>query len=234
LLTAISSRAADDRPGATLAERWSKVRTKNVHLLVLDTLADWEPGLAIAHINQPAPGLPSRYRVRSVGLNSEPVLTKGGHRILPELTVGELSASDSALLILPGADIWAEQRTDPALEKALAFVKAGVPVAAICGGTLGLARAGLLDARRHTSNAPQFLASTGYAGASHYVNEPVVEDDGVITAPATASLDFAKRLLEKLEVYSAPALDAWYALFRTGKPEHYFAFVEAVRAQASS
>jgi len=205
------------------------VKSKNVHLLVLDTLADWEPGLAIAHLNQPAPGMLSQYRVRSVGLTREPVLTKGGLRILPELTVAELSANDSALLILPGADIWAEPKTDPALEKVTSFVNAGVPIAAICGGTLGLARAGLLDRRRHTSNAPEFLASTGYAGASHYVTAPVVEDDGVITAPATASLEFAKHLLEKLRVYSAAALEAWYALFRTGKPEHYFAFVEALK-----
>lgn len=206
---------------------------RNVHLLVLDTLADWEPGFAIAHINQPAPGVPSQYRVRSVGLSSEPVLTKGGLRILPELTVGELSAADSALLILPGADIWTEKSTDPALAKAIAFVKAGVPVAAICGGTLGLARAGLLDERRHTSNAPEFLSTTGYAGASHYVNEPVVEDNGVITAPATAALEFAKHLLQKLRVYSGPALEAWYALFRTGKPEHYFAFVAALKEQSA-
>ena len=206
---------------------------KDVHLLVLDTLADWEPGLAIAHLNQPAPGIPSRYRVRSVGLSGEPVLTKGGLRILPELTVDQLSPFDSALLILPGADVWAEQWTDPALDKALAFVKAGVPVAAICGATLGLARAGLLDTRRHTSNAAEFLAATGYAGSSFYVNQPVVEDDGVITAPATASLEFATHLLEKLQVFSRPALDAWYALYRTGRPEHYFAFVEAVKKQAA-
>ena len=206
--------------------------TKDVHLLVLDTLADWEPGFAIAHINQPAPGMPSRYRVRTVGLSSEPVLTKGGMRILPDLTVAQLSPAESALLILPGADIWSEPRTDPALKSAAAFVNAGVPVAAICGGTLGLARAGLLDTRRHTSNAPEFLASTGYAGAGHYVNESVVEDRGVITAPATASLEFARHLLEKLRVYAPPALEAWYALFRTGKPEHYFAFVDALKKQA--
>lgn len=206
--------------------------TKDVHLLVLDTLADWEPGFAIAHINQPAPGMPSRYRVRTVGLSSEPVLTKGGMRILPDLTVAQLSPAESALLILPGADIWSEPRTDPALKSAEAFVNAGVPVAAICGGTLGLARAGLLDTRRHTSNAPEFLASTGYAGAGHYVNESVVEDRGVITAPATASLEFARHLLEKLRVYAPPALEAWYALFRTGKPEHYFAFVDALKKQA--
>jgi putative intracellular protease/amidase len=209
------------------------MKTQNVYLFVLDTLADWEPGLTIAHLNEPAPGMPSKYRVRSVGLSRDPVVTKGGLRILPELTVDELSPANSALLLLPGADIWAEPKTDPALDQARKFVKAGVPVAAICGGTLALARAGLLDDRRHTSNAPEFLASTGYAGASHYLNQPVVEDDGVITAPATASLELAKHLLEKLQVFSPAALEAWYALHRTGKPEHYFAFVEAVKKQAA-
>lgn len=209
------------------------MKTRDVYLFVLDTLADWEPGLAIAHLNDPAPGMPSKYRVRSVGLSRDPAVTKGGLHILPELTVDELSPANSALLILPGADIWAEQRTDPALDVALNFVKAGVPVAAICGGTVGLARAGLLDSRHHTSNAPEFLAGTGYAGASYYVSQPVVEDDGVITAPATASLAFAKHLLEKLEVFSPAALEAWHALHRTGKPEYYFAFVEAVKQQAA-
>jgi len=209
------------------------MRTKDVHLLVLDTLADWEPGLTIAHLNDPAPGMSSKYHVRTVGLSREMVVTKGGLRVLPELTLDELSPAHSALLILPGADIWNDSKTDPALSKASAFVKAGVPVAAICGATLGLARAGLLDNRRHTSNAVQFLASTGYAGANHYVNQPVVEDDNVITAPATASLEFAKHILGKLQVFSPPALEAWYALYRTGQPEHYFAFVEAVKKQAA-
>lgn len=209
------------------------MQTKNVHLVVLDTMADWEPGFAIAHINQPAPGMPSRYRVRTAGLSRDSVLTKGGIRILPDLTVDELSPADSALLILPGADTWAQETTDLALDTARRFVKAGVPIAAICGATLGLARAGLLDDRRHTSNAPEFLASTGYGGANNYVSQPVVEDDGVITAPATASLEFAKHLLEKLQVFSSPALEAWYALYRTGKPEHYFAFVEALKEQAA-
>ena len=46
----------------------------------------------------------------------------------------------------------------------------GVPVAAICGATAGLARAGLLDQRNHTSDAAGYLAATGYAGGAHYVD----------------------------------------------------------------
>jgi hypothetical protein len=34
-------------------------------------------------------------------------------------------------------------------------------------------------------------------------------------------------------VFSSPALDAWYVLYQTGKPEHYFAFIEALKHQAA-
>ena len=40
---------------------------EEVHLFVLDTMADWEPGFAIAHINRPMPGISSGFRVRTVG-----------------------------------------------------------------------------------------------------------------------------------------------------------------------
>jgi putative intracellular protease/amidase len=201
---------------------------QTVHLLVLDTLADWEPGFAIAHINRPAPGVESRYAVTTVGLDRRPVRSVGGVSILPELALSDLKPADSAMLILPGADIWADSRTDPALAMARDFVVAGVPVAAICGATFGLARAGLLDERRHTGNDPSFLAGSGYRGGAHYVKEPVVEDRGVITASGTSALEFARLILARLEVFSAKALDAWYGLFKTGDAAYYYAFVEAL------
>jgi putative intracellular protease/amidase len=201
---------------------------QDVHLLVLDTLADWEPGLAIAHVNRPAPGLKPKYRVRAVGLTREPIRTVGGIRITPDLALAEVEPSSSALLLLPGADIWSEPRTDPALDKAKQFVNAGVPVAAICGATLGLARAGLLDTRRHTSNAPEFLAQSGYRGAAHYVDEPAVEDRGVITASAMASLEFARLILARLGVFTEKGLAAWYDLYKTRAPACYFAFMQEV------
>jgi putative intracellular protease/amidase len=207
---------------------------KDVHLLVLDGLADWEPGYAVAHLNRPAPGVFSRYRVRTVGITGDRVRTMGGLTVTPDLTLEALEPARSALLILPGADVWAEPSADPALAKTRDFVAAGVPIAAICGATFGLARAGLLDDRRHTSNDATWLATSGYRGAAHYVNELVVDDRGVITAPAAGALEFARAILARLTVFPAKALEAWYGLYKTGKPEQYFAFVEALehRAQA--
>jgi putative intracellular protease/amidase len=202
--------------------------TQDVHLFVLDTLADWEPGFAVAHINRPAPGMPSPYRVRTVGASRAPVKTLGGITIVPDIVLDELRPEASAMLILPGAEIWSDARMDGALAKARAFVDAGVPVAAICGATFGLARVGLLDERRHTSNDPRFLASSGYRGGALYENEPVVDDGNVITASAMAPLEFAHAILRRLGVFSERALEAWYGLYKTRDPACYFAFVEAV------
>lgn len=201
---------------------------QDVHLFVLDTMADWEAGFAIAHINRPMPGISSGFRVRTVGLDRTPVRTMGGLTIVPDLSLSEVSPSESAMLILPGADLWSDESTEPVLSLAKEFVAAGVPVAAICGATLGLARAGLLDDRLHTSNFPGLLASSGYGGAAHYVQEPAVDDGGVITASFTASLEFAGLILARLDIFSTRALEAWCGLYKTGNPACYVELMEAL------
>jgi putative intracellular protease/amidase len=206
---------------------------REVHLLVLDTLADWEPGYAIAQINRPALPGPPRFRIRTVGFDKTPVRTMGGITILPDTTLSELRPADSGMLILPGSELWTDARTDPALDKARAFVDAGVPVAGICGATFGLARVGLLDDRRHTSNDPGWLAGSGYRGGAHYVKESAVDDRGVITAAVWAGLEFARLILARLEVYPPAALEAWYQLFKTGEAAYYYAFEKALGAGAA-
>ena len=81
------------------------------------------------------------------------------------------------MLILPGAGTWhAADGNGEFARAARACLDAGVPIAAICGGTFGLAREGLLDERPHTSSAPEYLAMTGYRGAAHYRSELAVTD----------------------------------------------------------
>ncbi|MBA2243379.1 MAG: glutamine amidotransferase [Gemmatimonadetes bacterium] len=198
---------------------------QTVHLFVLDTMADWEPGYAIAGINQPTfQARPGRYTVRTVGPTRDPVRTMGGLTIVPDLSLEELTPEESAMLILPGAVAWDEGEHAAAVEKARAFLDAGVPVAAICGATAGLARHGLLDGRPHTSNAPEYLAmAPGYAGQAHYVGEPSVRDGDLITASGTAPVHFARLIFERLEVYAPEVLDAWYALYTTGDASAFYA-----------
>lgn len=198
---------------------------QTVHLFVLDTMADWEAGYAIAGINQPAfQASPGRYAVRTVGPTRDPVRTMGGVTIVPDLSLDELDPRESAMLILPGAATWDEGEHAAAVEKARELLDSGVPVAAICGATAGLARAGVLDARPHTSNAAEYLAMVpGYAGRAHYVAEPAVRDGDLITASGTAPVQFARRIFERLELYAPEVLDAWFALYTTGDASAFYA-----------
>ncbi|WMT85793.1 DJ-1/PfpI family protein [Pelagibacterium sp. 26DY04] len=83
----------------------------------------------------------------------------------------------------------------------------GCVVAGICGGTLALARAGLLDRARHTSNGADYLdAASGYGGAALYVDQPQALRDGpIITAPAPAPASFAMEVLMAAGVESQAA-----------------------------
>jgi putative intracellular protease/amidase len=199
------------------------VIARPVHLYVTDTLADWEPGHAIAHIVKPAwQRTPGRYTVRTVGATGAPVTTMGGVRIVPDATFAAVSPATSAMLILAGAETWddAEAHAE-ALEAARRFLAAGTPVAAICGATYGLAAAGLLDDRAHTSNAAVYLESSGYAAGHLYRDEPAVTDRGLITASGCHPVDFAAHIFAALDVYEPHVLEAWRGLYTTGDPAHF-------------
>jgi putative intracellular protease/amidase len=203
------------------------VHNNVVHLFVFDTMADWEAAFAIAGINNPQFQLaPGRYRVTTVGVSREIVTTIGGVRVQPEMVLSDISPDASAMLILPGGQSWESGSNMEAIDKAREFVVAGVPVAAICAATLALARAGLLDDRQHTSNAPEYLIASGYRGAGHYQHVPARTDGNMITAAGVAPVDFAYEIFKLLNLYSATALEAWYALFKNGDASKYYRMVK--------
>ncbi|MEG8276536.1 DJ-1/PfpI family protein [Streptomyces sp. AHA2] len=189
---------------------------KPVHLAVYDTLADWETGHATAQVAR------AGREIRTVGPSTAPVRSTGGLRIRPDLALREVRPEDSALLILPGADLWdTGDDLAPFARTARAFLDAGVPVAAICGATAGLAREGLLDDRAHTSAVSFYLAATGYAGAGRYVEADAVTDRGLVTAGPTEPVAFAREILRLLGVYEGEVLDAWYRLFHDSDAAAY-------------
>jgi putative intracellular protease/amidase len=185
-----------------------------VHVLVFDGLADWEPGHALAELRRSG-GLP----VRAVGFTADAVTTMGGLRILPELPLEAVRPDEVRLLLLPGGDLWEGDYPRSALEALLGTLAgAGIPIAAICGATLALARAGLLDDRRHTSNDPEYLAqhAPGYRGRRLYVPELAARDRGVITASGLGNVEFAREIFEELGVLSPADRLLWFEMFKHG------------------
>ncbi len=195
-------------------------------------MADWEIGYAVAHINSGDwQSSPDRYLVRTVGETNEPVSTMGGVEVVPDLSVGELAPEGHAMLILPGADVWLYGGNEIFAEKAAEFLGAGVPVAAICGATVGLARIGLLDSRRHTSNAPEVLSMVdSYKGAELYSEELAVSDGDLITASGIAPVEFAREIFARLNLYDSHVLDAWYKLYGNHDLAGYTELVSATQS----
>ncbi|MFF0734163.1 type 1 glutamine amidotransferase family protein [Streptomyces chartreusis] len=192
------------------------MNSKPVHLAVYNTFADWETGHATAHLAR------AGHDIRTVGPSTQPVRSIGGLRVQPDLALDDVTPEDSSLLILPGADLWdAGDDLAPFARKAREFLDAGVPVAAICGATAGLAREGLLDDRAHTSAISFYLAATGYGGGERYVDADAVTDGGLITAGPTEPVAFAREILQLLGVFEGEVLDAWYRLFHDSDAAAY-------------
>jgi putative intracellular protease/amidase len=202
---------------------------RTLYLYVLDTLADWEPGHVMAELRSGRylkdPAL--RYSVVLCGSTLDTVTTMGGLQLVPEILIGDIQPAPGDVLVLPGADTWLDPAQAPALRAADRLSDAGILVAAICGATLGLANAGLLDNRPHTSNDPAALKMfcPNYHGTDHYVNEPAVTDGNLITASGLAPVEFAYHVFRALDVMSPATLEAWHGLFTTRQPEYFYALM---------
>jgi putative intracellular protease/amidase len=186
---------------------------ETVHLLVFDGLADWEPAHALCELSRSG-----KFEVRTVGFTRQPVTTMAGLKVEPELAITELTPQNSALLLLPGGDMWQDQG-QPVVQSILQqFRDQNVPIAAICGATLEMARARLTQGRRHTSNALSYLKSMvpDYGDEAFYVDELAVSDGGVITASGLGAVEFAREIFRLLQVYDDNDLRTWYDMFKHG------------------
>jgi putative intracellular protease/amidase len=202
---------------------------RTAHVALYDSLADWEVGHLLVELRTGRfTGEP--WEVVTVAASAEPITTMGGLRVVPDQTLADLDPAASDLLILPGADLWDEGRGDDFAAAAGRFLDAGVPVAAICGATAGLARAGLLDERRHTSAAPEYLAATGYSGGDHYVDERAVVDGDLITAGPQSPVQFSRAVLTRLGLASEETLEAYETVFHRGDPSGYPVLMQAGHA----
>ncbi|MGI8413351.1 MAG: DJ-1/PfpI family protein [Solirubrobacteraceae bacterium] len=204
------------------------------YVTIYDTLADWEPGHLLAELRTGRfTGTP--FEVSSVAESLDPVTTMGGLRLEPDLLLADADPSVADVLILPGAGFWDVGGGAIFAELARRFLAAGTPVAAICGATFGLARAGLLDDRRHTSGAREYLATSGYAGGPRYEDARVVVDDDrlLITAGPDSPVQFAAATLWALSLVSESTLEAYEGVFHHGDASCFPALMRAKAVQAA-
>ena len=207
---------------------------KNIAIYATETMSDWEYAYLTTQVAEAEAQVPDRFKVLFVGESLEAVRSKGGIEVVPCLTLQDIqNRTDIAAFVVPGADTYFDGH-EQLLETIRVLNKNEVLLAAICGGTLALARAGVLDHCKHTSNAQGFLATVNYANIDGYKEEDVVFDGGVITASGLAPVLFTAAVLRAAGVYPDDVVDAWLQLHEQRTEAAFVELMNKVQAWACS
>src|SRR4051812_49027631 len=183
------------------------------YFLVFDGLADWELAHALCEINKSG-----KFEVVPVGFSNEPVTTMGGLKLRPDIMLDEVVPAEACIFMLPGGDMW-EQETHENLKTLLHQLhEENIPIGAICGATLEIARAGLTRNIRHTSNSKDHLKAmvANYDDDDFYINELAVTDQNMITASGLGSVEFAREVIKRLRLYNEADTQLWFEMFKHG------------------
>ncbi|HGH1671207.1 glutamine amidotransferase [Bacillus thuringiensis] len=201
------------------------MQTRKAYLYVFDTMSDWEYGHLIAELNtgryfkkDVAP-----FKVVTVGINRETIISMGGLNIKPDISLDECILESNDLLILPGGNTWSEEIHKPILKTVDEALKLGTIVAAICG---------YLDSINHTSNSLEYMKMVcpTYKGENFYEVGPVASSRNLITASGVAPLEFAMEVLKKLDVFAPDTLHSWYKLNETHEAEYFFQLMNSINS----
>lgn len=190
-----------------------EITMKKVYVLVFDGLADWEAPLALCEITKSG-----KFEVVTVGFTDAPVTTMAGLRLMPDITLSDINPDDAAMLVLPGGDMWEASSPEGVSALLSAFHARDIPIAAICGATFEVARAGLMGGRRHTSNDMEYLMTVvpEYQDGALYSTELAVTDGNLITASGVGSVEFAREITRYLGVYTEEQSGRWFELYKHG------------------
>lgn len=167
-----------------------------IAVVLTEGFADWEYAL-IGGTGRPFYGFDVQYFASETGA----VQSQGGLKAVVGQDMDDLATWQPDVVVVVGGMIWETAQAPDIADVLVAARARGATVAGICGGTLALARAGLLDDTAHTSNDADFLIqnATGYGGAANYmVRASAVSSDGIITAPGTAPVSFAAAVFESV------------------------------------
>ncbi|MDD7911167.1 DJ-1/PfpI family protein [Pseudovibrio exalbescens] len=182
-----------------------------VALILTEGFADWEYAL-IAGTGGPYYGAETRFFAHRAG----EVTSLGGLKAMVPHGLDELAAWKPEVVVVVGGSIWETENAPDIADLLARCHKEGATIAGICGGTLALARAGLLNGVAHTSNALEFLQThvTDYNGAENYKETPkAVSSDRIVTAAGTSPVTFAAEVLKSAGVPEAALgeLQNWLA-----------------------
>lgn len=184
-------------------------------LFLFDGYADWEPALVLANLNTY-----SDFSIFPFSVSGKTVTSMGGLEINSQKTLTDIQARDLDLLLIPGGDAWEQESS--ANTELTGLVKEMISqkkvVAAICGATILLGKAGILNDMPHTSNSQHYLKQhcREYKGEDFYQQQPCVSANGIITANGAAMIEFAYQIYKAFQLFDADTLENIKDLYKSG------------------
>jgi len=183
---------------------------KTVHVLLAPDYADWEAALALCELRRLG-----GFRIAAVSLDSRPPSSLAGLTLKPDIELSRLNLLHSALLVIPGSEYWLRQERPDLTRLLRQAVSVGLPLAASGSAVTLLARAGLLDDRKHTGNSLEELwrYAPEYKGESFFCKaERAVSATNVVTASGFAPVEFTVAVFGQMGMEASS--EAWRLSFQ--------------------
>ncbi|HAJ78920.1 MAG TPA: hypothetical protein DCO75_04045 [Fibrobacteres bacterium] len=181
--------------------------------------ADWEIGFILPEL------VKAGYGVKSVSTDGLVVKSMGRISIQPDQRLSSVDPMEFFnLVILPGGDSWNDPKNHQEILALLPkWHRKGLLIAGICGAVIGLARTGLLNTVKHTSN---FLPLTqqlapNYSGSKLHSNRLAETDQGLITASGIGAMEFSCEILKALKVYDEAHAEEWLNFYKHAIPPQW-------------
>ena len=192
---------------------------KHVLVYVHEGYADWEIGFILPEL------VKAGYGVKTASTDGLIVKSMGGLSVQPDQRLSSVDPVESFdIVILPGGDSWNDPKNH---QEILALIpkwhKKQLLIAGICGAVIGLARIGLLNTVKHTSNylpLTQRLAPN-YTGSKLHSNRLAETDQGLITASGIGAMEFSYEILKALKVYDEAHAEEWLNFYKHAIPPQW-------------
>lgn len=191
---------------------------KEILIFISDQYADWEIGYIGSEIRKT-----NKYRISTVSINKEVIISMGGLNVNPTYCIDEIlnkNIENFQMLILCGGDNWKNEKYENQPVKKLVniFIENSKPISAICDATTFLAFNGYLNQIEHTGNSVEYIISTcpNYTGKNKYIEKQCVRTESFITANGTATLEFSREIMKRIELKTEEEIDNWYKFNKNG------------------
>ena len=126
--------------------------SKKILFYLPEGFADWEGAYLMSELAE------AKREFITVSESGDAVRSIGRLKVQPDAALTNFTAEQIEMLILIGSDSWQDPTQNlKAIDLAAKLLKQGTFVAAICGATTALARAGFFENQKHTSNDLEML-----------------------------------------------------------------------------